>query len=82
MSPFPRARACSSSTEPGTASSPCGTGARCTASSTRRRSFGSGKVDFLEMAAACSEGGDMLLPMREWLLSGMCYACQTRTFDA
>ena len=43
-----------------------------------RRCFGSGKVDFVEMMMAC--GGD-ILPMREWLLSGLCHACQKRTFD-
>ncbi|HIE69647.1 MAG TPA: hypothetical protein EYP98_05480 [Planctomycetes bacterium] len=43
----------------------------------QRRCFGSGKVDFVEMMAC---GGD-ILPMREWLLSGLCHACQKRTFD-
>ena len=42
-----------------------------------RRCFGNGKVDLVEMAAC---GGD-LLPMREWLLSGMCLACQKQLFD-
>ena len=41
----------------------------------RRRCFGDGKVDFVEMIE-----GD-ILPMREWPLSGLCHACQKRIFD-